>query len=273
MRRPIARDQNQRKRATGNPVSNWGQPVVSSWLNFTPLSLQPALWLDASDTTTITESGGAVSQWNDKSGNSRNFTQAVGISQPTTGTRTLNGLNVLDFDGSNHFLDGGNILEVGSGGVTMIGVLKMDVDNVTAGFWGKSRAATQSGRYSFLYNTTDRFTSLWQDTQNRLAFFDPGAGLRTLDYVWALRIARGSTNTLWRNGLIVQTDATLGGTTSYTTNNVWLIGAYQNSTGTGPLAGTYLNGYIGEILVFMRDLTNQELLTVNGYLQRKWAIV
>jgi hypothetical protein len=65
-------------------------------LGFTPAALSPALWLDASDTSTITESGGDVSQWNNK-GSLGNFTQASGALQPATGSTTLNGLNVMDF--------------------------------------------------------------------------------------------------------------------------------------------------------------------------------
>jgi hypothetical protein len=62
------------------------------------------VWLDASDTGTITSSGGDVSQWSDKSVNGRNFTQSSATAKPKTGTRTLNGKNVIDFDGSNDFL-------------------------------------------------------------------------------------------------------------------------------------------------------------------------
>ena len=40
------------------------------------------LLLDASDTSTITESGGYVSQWNDKSGRGNNATQSTGSLQP-----------------------------------------------------------------------------------------------------------------------------------------------------------------------------------------------
>jgi len=64
---------------------------------FSPLDLSPVLWLDAADTSTITEVGGAVSQWDDKSGNGNDLTQAQAVYQPVTGTRTLNSLNVLDF--------------------------------------------------------------------------------------------------------------------------------------------------------------------------------
>jgi len=57
------------------------------------------LWLDASDETTITESSGSVSQWDDKSGNANHVSNGTASGQPTTGTRTINSLNVLDFDG------------------------------------------------------------------------------------------------------------------------------------------------------------------------------
>lgn len=60
-----------------------------------------ALWLDASDTATITQSAGAVSQWNDKSGNANHATQGMAANQPSTNTRTINGRNVIDFDGLN----------------------------------------------------------------------------------------------------------------------------------------------------------------------------
>lgn len=64
------------------------------------------LWLDAADESTITESGGAVSQWDDKSGNGNHVVQATAASQPTTGTHTLNGLNTLYNDGGDFMLTG-----------------------------------------------------------------------------------------------------------------------------------------------------------------------
>jgi hypothetical protein len=54
------------------------------------------LWLDAADTSTITESGGSVSQWDNK-GTLENIVQGNAALQPTTGVSTLNGLNVIDF--------------------------------------------------------------------------------------------------------------------------------------------------------------------------------
>jgi hypothetical protein len=69
--------------------------------SFDPASIADLqLWLDASDTSTITDAGaGAVSAWNDKSGNARHLEQATAGLRPTTGVRTQNGRNVVDFAG------------------------------------------------------------------------------------------------------------------------------------------------------------------------------
>jgi fibronectin type 3 domain-containing protein len=56
-----------------------------------------ALWLDASDSNTITLASGAVSQWNDKSGNGRNVAQATSTKQPAYTVAGQNGLNVVTF--------------------------------------------------------------------------------------------------------------------------------------------------------------------------------
>lgn len=82
-------------------VKDWGQSPLSRVPDtdvFTPGDISPALWLDASDTSTITASSGDISQWNNK-GSLGNFTQATGAVQPKTGVTTLNGLNVVDFAG------------------------------------------------------------------------------------------------------------------------------------------------------------------------------
>jgi hypothetical protein len=90
MQRPGSRIRNPRR-------GNLGQPIFTA-LNFTPLHLQPQLWLDASDLTTITLSGSNVTQWDDKSGNGRNLTQGTAAARPISGTVSQNGLNVLHFE-------------------------------------------------------------------------------------------------------------------------------------------------------------------------------
>lgn len=64
---------------------------------WTPALISTNIWFDASDSNTITEVGGAVSQWDDKSGNNVHLIQADGARQPITGAVSKNDLNVLDF--------------------------------------------------------------------------------------------------------------------------------------------------------------------------------
>ena len=57
-----------------------------------------SLWLDADDATTFTySSGSVVSQWNDKSGNSRNFSQSTVGNQPSRATNIQNGKAAVQF--------------------------------------------------------------------------------------------------------------------------------------------------------------------------------
>lgn len=64
-------------------------PATSAW---TPASLANLFaWYDTSDYSTITESGGAVSQWNDKSGNARHISQATAANKPTYSATALAG--------------------------------------------------------------------------------------------------------------------------------------------------------------------------------------
>jgi hypothetical protein len=78
-----------------------GEQYLARVANIWPISVpavvtNSVMWMDAADLSTITESGGSVSQWDNK-GSLGNFTQGSGALQPTTGVSTLNGLNVLNF--------------------------------------------------------------------------------------------------------------------------------------------------------------------------------
>jgi hypothetical protein len=65
---------------------------------WTPSQISTSAWYDASDTSTITESGGAVSEWRDKSGSLRHISQGSASAQPTLGT------DVVQFNGTTDYL-------------------------------------------------------------------------------------------------------------------------------------------------------------------------
>jgi hypothetical protein len=109
-------------------------------------------WYDASDPLTITSSGSAVSQWNDKSGKGQHLTQGTGAAQPKTGTRTLNGLNVLDCDGGDSMTRSGFPVPA-SGNLSLFMVAVIDVvDNGLDAVY--SMDAANDFQFDALANTT-----------------------------------------------------------------------------------------------------------------------
>ena len=68
---------------------------------------------------------------------------------------------------------------------------------------------------------------------------------------------------------------TLTGTIGTTTGApaYWYFGGDNRSGGAGgALAGTYMNGYIGEVLIWTRALTAAEINSVELYINTKWGL-
>ena len=72
---------------------------------WTPAQISTALWLDAADSSTITTVSGAVSQWNDKSGNGHHATQGTASFRPVVTSSGLASKAVITFDGFDDFMD------------------------------------------------------------------------------------------------------------------------------------------------------------------------
>lgn len=85
-------------------LDNTGSTSGGGTTSWTPDQLTLSMWLDADDATTITETSGAVSQWDDKTSNSFNVVQNTSANQPTLTANGLNGKPVITFDG-NDYLD------------------------------------------------------------------------------------------------------------------------------------------------------------------------
>lgn len=79
-------------------------PVSGGTTLWTPAQIATLLWLDASDSSTISL-GSGVSQWSDKSGNSRNASQSTASAQPALISNGLNSLTTIRLDGSNDSLN------------------------------------------------------------------------------------------------------------------------------------------------------------------------
>lgn len=222
---------------------------------FSPANISGlALWFDSSDISTIIQSGGYVSQWNDKSGYNRHATQSSGSSQPMTGSVTLNSLNVLDFDGTNDFM------------------------NVDSSIY----SITESSNHLFVVCSRDVLT-----TEHR-SFF----GLSSSGHGWGLKLQSGASSQQQflhgtspidlgtistasghvfegkRSGATVEGSLNDGNISAGVASNFTLSSL---TIGCRPGGSAYLNGAIAEIIVFDRVLTAAERTKINLYLKTKWG--
>jgi hypothetical protein len=264
-----------------NPRRGTVSEQVFGALNFTPALLRPVAWYDAADTATITESSGAVSQWNDKSGNGYNILQATGANQPTTGTRTQNNRNVIDFDGSNDQLrtNGQVITQITtSKALTQIVVCKSDRTNVASeGIVGAQRGNhdynsgwLQERRTTFLSFTIGiGGTDINSATQYNAARFSNSS---TSPMVFAVHVSAADSTKATEVNNVSQTLTTYDGT--MVTSNFMSAGSanHQLNVGNRGSLSQPFDGWIGEILLFDRFLTINERNALISFLNAKWGI-
>lgn len=236
---------------------------VSLW---SPKLLAPALWLDAADLTTITSSGGAVSQWNDKSGNGRHVTQATAANQPTTGTVTQNGLNAMSFDG-NDLMSVAALDLSSTAAVTLCAVF-------TAGSGGDQIVAEHSTNYNnakgFLLYRTSTNVVFWgaSDPVGKYSAFETTATLTTT----AKLLVATSDRTLTTNESTAWINDVTAGSRPFNDN---LTGNYASAglfvgARSGVVAG--LNGSLCELILVPRVITASERTAIHNYAQAKWAV-
>lgn len=225
-------------------------------VGFSPLHLRGlALWLDAADTSTITSSSGAVSQWNDKSGYGRNVSQATGSRQPTTGATTQNNRNVLTFDG-------GDWLDTGSATVLP------QPFSIFAVAWHTSGASNINTR--IVCNLDDINSQMTSGVfgGTMVSWYSNPDGVTAGTYTGSTFgvlgvIANGAQSIAFANNVAGATNAA-SGTGAFRAAR---IGAKALVNGEQALIGR-----IAEVVIYARALTPGERAALHGYLFEKWAI-
>jgi hypothetical protein len=241
----------------------------------TPYGFNPSLtsglvlWLDASDATTITQSGGNISQWRDKS---TSALTATATNNPTLVANIQNGFPGISLDGSTQYFNLGNNLSMGTNQLYIFVVSKFN-STADGAIIGKSLYGASGGRYSLLRAgaMVPLIEASGGAVNNSGLNSDTSTSSRLLNMVWDR-----STIYLYQNGSSVFSVG-LSDSSNLTTGNSLLIGAYQNgSGGTPPVAGLYMNGYIHEILMYMTptgsplgDTARQQ---IESYLAQKWGL-
>jgi hypothetical protein len=253
------------------------------WL---PNVLRPALWLDASDISTITIATG-VSEWRDKSGNQRNVTQATGATQPTQTLGGLNGKSVLSFNGSQYLTSPAavstwNFLH-NTNGSTVIAVWKAgNVSDPNAVYSLIGNNAGVSGNIGFYIIYDDRVSSSRNDrvliqisrgisgqsaVQNITADGAYPANTPTI----ISQVADPNNGTaanrsfLRINRTLIQNNTDLFAPVATNASFALQIGACGNNI-------IPLVGYIAEVIILSSIASNSTRQILEGYLAWKWGL-
>jgi hypothetical protein len=206
-------------------------------------------WYDSSRPTTITASSGSVSQWNDLSPLGRNVVQPTGANQPVTGTRTLNGKNVLDF-GGNNFFNQNDISPNLAQPLTVLAVVASD--NV------------DSGNRQFLGNFAGTQPTMYVDSDT-WRFYDGSVintgQAETSAPVQVIGVFNGTSSEYYFNG-VVTTGVNPG------TNPIDTISIGHDGGG----AAFMWDGIIAELIILDHAITSTERTSWNAYVTAKWGI-
>jgi hypothetical protein len=203
------------------------------------------LWLDAADSSTIAHTSNSVSQWNDKSGNGYHASAASG-QEPTTGSSTINGKNVLTWSLGKKMKrttpSGANwqdVYVVGqwTGGATF--------DNVPGIFGGTTSAGSDNG----VVGGNNGGAGLWISNWTNNFYLN------------------GTSN----NGSSVVSSMSSPFLISFSKNSAVSINGYQVGADRTN-NGREWKGTFGEVLAFNSKLSDADRQKIEGYLANKWGI-
>jgi hypothetical protein len=238
-----------------------------SYITQVPLTVPSCVgWFDAADREAITSSGGLVSNVRNKANVQNPFVQATGGNQPTTGSSTMAGKNVLTFDGTSDYLScnalaaffTGNDTSVSAFAVYNSGSLSGSPTIFSAGNSGNNTnlfAHDNGGSNSFRVFKRDDLSVLDQVVTTVASVSSP---------VMMSMSCAGTTIKARKNGALFANGAFNVGVT---TLNAFAIGARPTSTIT-----SFFTGDIAEIIIYSRALSDTEVASIEDYLGNKWGI-
>jgi len=240
-----------------------GATSSSLWsIAFRPTALSGiAYWLDASNSGSITLASGVVSQWNDLSGNSRNFTQSTANRRPIVDN------GGLYFNGNQQFLET-NSHSVGSNNLSVF----MVTDVV-----GRGTSTTNYGRFYSLSAGGNDY-----DNTNGILLHDRAVGGTAGLSLYRNGVDSGTMTQLplntkfvvgftlsGANTLTYRNSTTLAGTTAASPT----LNGTRTLLATDPvLADSNLNGRIYEVAVYDRAISTTEAGFLVQYLRTKWSV-
>jgi len=257
--------------------------VASSKNSFTPASIANLkAWYDASDTATITVSGSAVTQWNDKSANAYNLTQGTSARRPVSGTRTQNGLNMIDFQGDDvlQAATAANWTFLSDGtNATIFMAAFYDTSSIDGYLYTTSLGSSSNpGMTSFRYGSSNDNLGVQvtgtspTDGQRRVNVLNGGQLTDNTAKYYSLKLDIATSTAADRfkarinGGAEVATNTANSTLNTNTATTALLVGSYNTAGSEG------FDGGLCEFIIYSGILSDDNILLVNNYLASKWAI-
>lgn len=222
--------------------------------NYVPVTNNIQAWFDASDLSTIDVD--TTFTWSDKSGNGNDATATT--TQPASGATTENGKNVLDFDGSESLTLPSALYTIPTGDNTIFVAAKRTSEDASLdAVLGMGESGVNNGY--FLVYSSAAGSVIFRNRQ--IAGTVTSTGNTNTDFQILRGRRSGTTQAVSVNN---GTEVTAATATDPTTVDIALIG---NSAS----ASLFLDGSIGEIIIYNRSLSTAEYTQVENYLANKWG--
>ncbi len=224
--------------------------------NINTSAYTPRLWLDAADASTITLSGSNVTQWNDKSVNGNNVSQATAGVRPVVandGTK-----RIVQF--TNDYLSDSNGLWASGTSYTDTYVFATFKNNTLPENGRLMSEAITGGTYEMATPNATNVT--YQANATASGILSGAYGGNTTNYnVMRFEAHNGGNRVIARNGTTLFSNAT----------GVSFTGLASALTVGSGVAGTnFQNMNLAEVMVFNGALTGAQVTQIESYLTQKW---
>ncbi len=231
------------------------------------------VWLDAADSNAVTQSGGAVSYWRDKSPNSLDMSQNTVAARPTYESNVQNGRPAIRFTTTQNIQTTSNVtlppdqtwfmsfnviasnsfffFEHGTPIQTVQGSYLLSANN---GLFGVNRGSPIRTIYDASAGSAGQNTIISFNTWYIASLVNSNlSGVASNDIYWSI------------NGAARATDFYSGANTVYSAGATATNKLYLNFRSGG-------SNYIGELLIYNRALTRAEVRLTERYLAQKWGV-
>jgi hypothetical protein len=241
--------------------------LSSEQIPWTPSQITTSIWLDASDASTVSVSNGILT-WNDKSGNSHNFTATSSINSPTySGTR--NGFNVINFDNETNWQRLENLTYTNNG--TEIHLFSVHINTPTSGSSSYGRLFSMAETDSFDYDNNQSIALLYGapfEDPDGICLYRNGsivAESSAISGQWCIVDAQRNGNS---GKISLNAEEYITGSTSTDNFNIGRaqIGNDSNHGDSG------ITGYIAEQIALNYIPTQSVVEKIQGYLAHKWGL-